>query len=356
MQSLKTIRTMQAAILAELKAPLIVDQVELPEALDVGQALVRVHYSGICGSQLGEVAGVKGEDKYLPHLLGHEAGAVVHEVGPGVRHLKPGDRVVLHWRKGAGIDAPAPAYKWRGKKLNAGGITTFNEWAVISENRATPIDPALPLDLATLFGCPLTTGLGVVVNNAKLTLGESIVVFGAGGVGLNIIQGAAMLSAWPIVAIDLYADKLELARKLGATHTLDARDPRLNEAVRAIVGQKGADVVVDNTGNVNVIKQCYDLTGPQGRTILVGVPRADQDVTLHSLPLHFGKVLTGSHGGETRPEVDIPRYVRLHRAGKLELAGLITRRFTLAQVNDALEAMRKGEVAGRCVIEMPPAG
>ncbi|MCX5662604.1 MAG: zinc-binding dehydrogenase [Planctomycetota bacterium] len=345
---------MRAAILTELKAPLVVDEVGLPAALDIGQVFVRVHYSGICGSQLGEIAGVKGEDKYLPHLLGHEAGAVVHEVGPGVRHLKVGDRVVLHWRKGVGIDAAPPSYTWRGKRLNAGGITTFNEYAVVSENRATPVDPALPLDLATLFGCPLTTGLGVVVNNAKLTLGESIVVFGAGGVGLNIIQGAAMVSANPIVAIDLYPDKLELARRLGATHTLDARSPDLNAAIRAIVGQKGADVVVDNTGNVNIIKQCYDLTGPEGRTILVGVPRADQDIQIHSLPLHFGKVLTGSHGGETRPETDIPRYVRLHRAGKLELSGLISKRFGLGQVNEALDAMRRGDVPGRCVIEMPP--
>jgi len=159
-------RTMQAAILVEQRKPLVVDEIELPSTLEVGQVLVKVHYSGICGSQLGEIDGAKGEDKFLPHLLGHEASGTVLETGPGVKHVKTGDTVVLHWRKSLGIEGSPPNYLWRGKKLNAGWIATFNEYAIVAENRLTPIPADSDLEVAALFGCAVTTGFGVVVNNA----------------------------------------------------------------------------------------------------------------------------------------------------------------------------------------------
>jgi S-(hydroxymethyl)glutathione dehydrogenase/alcohol dehydrogenase len=177
---------MKAAILTELRKPLVIAQVGLPDSLDVGQVLVKIHYSGICGSQLGEIDGAKGPDKYLPHLLGHEGSGTVMETGPGVRHVKPGDGVVLHWRKGAGIEAAAPSYTWDGRTISAGWVTTFNEYAVVSENRLTAIPADSDLEVAALFGCAVTTGMGVVHNNAKLRTGESVVIYGAGGVGLSV--------------------------------------------------------------------------------------------------------------------------------------------------------------------------
>jgi len=182
---------MKAAILNDLKRPLIIDDVMLPDELKFGQVLVKVSYSGICGSQIGEIEGVKGKDSYIPHLLGHEGAGIVIETGEGVKCVEPGDHVVLHWRKGRGIDAVPPLYEWQGNVLNAGYVTTFNEFAIVSENRVTPIPEDFDLKLAPLFGCAVTTGLGVVTNNAKLTIGESLVVFGAGGIGLNVIQGGA---------------------------------------------------------------------------------------------------------------------------------------------------------------------
>lgn len=343
---------MKAAILVEQHKPLVIDEVELPDTLEAGQVLVRIHYSGICGSQLGEIDGVKGADPFLPHGLGHEAGAVVVETGPGVRHVRAGDHVVVHWRPGAGIESAPPTYRWRGRKLNAGWATTFNEYAVISENRLTSIPSDFDLGLAALFGCPVTTGLGVVTNDARLSIGESIVVLGTGGVGLSVIQGAAMVSAHPIVAYDRYANRLDLARRLGATHTVNGTADDLEEQARRIVGRDGADVVVEHTGDVGLIRLAYELTQPQGRTILVGVPHRDQSATIPTLPLHFGKVLTGSYGGSTRPERDIPRYVRLHAAGKLRLEELITDRFPLENINDAIDGMRTGKIAGRCLVEV----
>ena len=345
-------KTMCAAILVELNKPLVIDEVSLATNLDYGQVLVKIHYSGICGSQLGEIDGVKGEDKYLPHLLGHEGSGVVLEIGPGVQFVKPDDHVVLHWRKGNGIDAAAPVYSWEGKRLNAGYVTTFNEYAVVSENRITAIPKDFDLKIAPLFGCAVTTGLGVITNNAHLKIGESIVVFGAGGIGLNVVQGAAMTFAYPIIAVDIYDNKLKMAKVLGATHLINSRENDVKDKILSILDFDGADVTVDNTGNVEVVQLAYKLTKPQGRTILVGVPKIGNDVSIHTLPLHFGKVLTGSHGGESNPSIDIPKYVRLYKAGKLKLDDLISDRFSLDEINTAIQMMRRGEIAGKCLIEI----
>lgn len=344
--------TTRAAILNELRAPLIVDEVELPRELRAGQVLVRVHYSGICGSQLGEIAGVKGEDRFLPHLLGHEGSATVVATGAGVRHVKEDDTVVMHWRKGLGIEAEPAHYSWRGQRLNAGWITTFNEYAVVSENRLTTIPAGTDLQIAALFGCAVTTGFGVVVNNAKVRIGDSVTVFGAGGVGLMIVQAAALAGAYPVIAIDLHDGRLELARKAGATHLINSSHEDAAQAIAAIVEPRGLDCFIDNTGLPAVIELGYRLTKSDGRVTLVGVPRKGDDVTLHSLPLHFGKVLAGSHGGEAVPHADIPRYLELYRAGRLQLADAITNVFRLDDINDAVDAMRTGRASGRCLIDL----
>jgi S-(hydroxymethyl)glutathione dehydrogenase/alcohol dehydrogenase len=341
----------RAAILQELNAPLILDEIELPK-LDVGQVLVQVHCSGICGAQIGEIAGVKGPDKFLPHLLGHEGGAVVLETGPGVTQVRPGDRVCMHWRKGAGIQAQPAKYGWNGRVVNAGWVTTFNEHAVVSENRLTRIPDGVGFEVAALMGCAVTTGLGIVNNDAQVKIGQSVAVLGCGGVGLNVIQGAAMVAANPVIAVDIHEKKLEMARAFGATHCINSSNADLREEIRKIVGGAGVDVFVENTGLVKLIEQAYELTAPRGRTILVGVPRYDEDITIHSLPLHFGKVLTGCEGGQTHPTEDIPRYLRLYLEGKLTLDSQITHRFVVEDINEALDTVRKGK-AGRCLLTMP---
>ena len=350
---LSELRVTPAAVLWELGQPLAVEEVELPGELRVGQVLVRVLVSGVCGSQVGEAQGVKGPDRFLPHLLGHEGCGEVCETGPGVRRVERGDRVVMHWRKAMGIDAEPGRYRWRGRALNAGWVTTFSRYTVVSENRLTKVGAQVPADEAALLGCPVTTGLGVVTREARVTLGESVVVFGAGGVGLSVIQGAALAGATPIVAVDLRPAKLELARRLGATHVVEVGTDaqRTRAAVLDAVGAGGADVVVDNTGVRQVIELAYTTTSALGRTVLVGVPHADEPASFDTLPLHFGRTLTGSHGGGTVPELDIPRYLRLRDSGRLNLREMITDRYTLERVNDAMEALRLGEVTGRCVID-----
>jgi S-(hydroxymethyl)glutathione dehydrogenase/alcohol dehydrogenase len=194
--------------------------------------------------------------------------------------------------------------------------------------------------------------MGVVNRDAGVEIGQSVVVFGVGGVGVNIVQSAAMVSAYPIVALDVVDSKLEWARRFGATHTINSKTAAdVAGEIRQVVGDGGADVVVDTTGRPRVIEAAYDVTHADGKTILVGVPRKGDNISIYSLPLHFRKTLTGSHGGSAEPHIDIPRYIRLMRAGKMTLDGLVTHEFPLEQVNEAIATVRRGE-AGRVLLKM----
>ncbi len=343
---------MKAAILIAQNKPLIVDEVKLPPNLDVGQVLVKVHISGICGSQIGEISGVKGKDNYLPHLLGHEGTATVLQVGPGVKHVKPNDLVVLHWRKGIGIESNPPKYEWQGRVLNAGWVTSFNSHAIVSENRCTKIPENTDHEIGALFGCAVTTGFGVVENNAQLKIGESVVVFGSGGIGLNIIQASKLVSAWPIIAIDRIESRLKLAKDLGASHLINSDEQDAEMEIQKIIGVKSLDVFIDNTGLPQIIELGYKLTQKQGRIVLVGVPKQGSDIRIHSLPLHFGKVISGSHGGECNPTKDIPRYLNHLNTGEWHLKELITSRYSLEDINLAIEDMKQGKTAGRVIIQL----
>ncbi len=340
-----------AAILVEQKRLLIIEEIDVPSP-KLGQVLVRVLCSGICGSQVGEINGVKGPDRFLPHLLGHEGAGEVVECGEGVRTVKAGDRVVLHWRKGAGLESVTPVYESRIGKINAGWVTTFNEYSIVSENRVTAVPADFDLETAALLGCAVTTGFGVVNNDAQLAIGQSIAVFGAGGIGLNIVQGAALAGANPIIAVDIFDNRLALAQSLGATHAINSATADPTDAILRIVGSEGVDVAVDNTGNPAVIELACRLTGPRGRTVLVGVPPQDSVAAISTLPLHFEKKLVGSHGGECRPDIDIPRYVRLVRDDRLTFAHLVGKRYSLPEINTAIDDMRTGRLAGRAIVHM----
>lgn len=346
------ITKLKAAILVESHQPLVIDEIELPDSLDFGQVLVKVHYSGICASQIHEIQATKGPDPYLPHLLGHEGSATVLEVGAGVKTVQPGNHVVMHWRPGSGIQAEPARYQWNGRLVNAGSVTTFNEYAVVSENRLTTIPDDFDLRLAPLFGCAVTTGFGVINNDAQVKIGQSLVVFGVGGVGLCTVQAAAMVSTYPIVAIDVLDSKLEMASQFGATHVFNSRSVKdLDSEIYKIVGSQGPDAVIDTTGIARVIEQAYELTNPDGKTILVGVPRRGDNASLYTLPLHFNKILKGSHGGDSLPQVDIPNYVRLMKAGRLQLDALISHEFCLDQMNAAVSQVQSGD-ARRVLVNM----
>jgi S-(hydroxymethyl)glutathione dehydrogenase/alcohol dehydrogenase len=232
--------------------------------------------------------------------------------------------------------------------LNAGWVTTFNEYAVVSENRMTPIPADFDLKLAPLLGCAVTTAAGVINNDANVKIGESVVIFGVGGVGLNVVQFAQLAGAHPIIAVDLIESKLEMAKLRGATHCLSASKIKdIPAAIRDIVGAKGPDKVIETTGVKAVIEQAYEMTHESGTCVLVGVP--SEKVSIYTLPIHFNKVLTGSHGGDAAPHVDIPRLIRLIQASRLSLDGIITHEFPLNKINEALDVVRSG-AAGRVLL------
>ncbi len=342
---------MKAAILTQSKQPLEVAEIDLPENLDFGQVLVKIHFSGICGAQINEIDAVKGPDKFLPHLLGHEASGEVLEIGTGVKTVKVGNHVVLHWRPSSGIQSETPKYLWEGKEVNAGWVTTFNEQAIVSENRLTVIPKSFDMRLAPLFGCAVTTAFGVINNDAQVRVGQSVLIFGLGGVGLNIPKAASMVSANPVIGIDLLEHKVEMAKKYGLTHGIRGNPEEIKKRVGEILGNEGADIVIETTGSSRVIELAYKLTSSKGKTILVGVPTKGDNISIYSLPLHFNKVLKGSEGGSCSPDEDIPRYINLIKSEKMTLEGLVTDEFKLEDINKALELFRTGN-AGRIVINM----
>lgn len=347
-----TVKSTKAAILVESRKPLLVEEIELPEELFAGQVLVELFTSGLCGAQINEIEAVKGPDKFLPHLLGHEGFARVIEVGPGVTTVAAGDQVVMHWRPGTGIQSNPPIYKWRGTQLNAGWVTTLNEHAVVSENRVTKI-PSSNFDknLIPLLGCALTTSLGVLENDAKIGFRDSLLVFGAGGVGLLLIKIAKLMGVTDITVVDIHSVKLSKAHELGATKTLMFQNKSETlSALKAHFRNGLPSVAIDTTGHTEAIEICYEISSSDARVVLVGVPKAGQNANIYTLPLHFGKLFKGSEGGQSIPPRDIPFLLHLISKEKLNFDDYPTQNFPLESINEALSQMKNGSV-GRMIID-----
>ena len=340
---------MKAAVLRSVNSRLSVEELDVPEP-GRGQLLVRVHYSGFCRKQLEEMDGIR-PDPYLPHLLGHEGAGVVESAGPDVTVASPGDHVILSWIAGPGIQSETPIYGSASGPVNAGWVTTFNDYVIVSENRVTQIRDDMPLDKAALLGCAVPTGAGSFLHEEGIKPDSSVVVFGTGGIGLNAIQAAAYRGAGMVIAVDIHDEKLELARIFGATHTVNAtqEDPVL--AVRRLTGD-GADFAFESAGLIRTMEQAYDAASDTvGKVILAGVNPASEKLCIDPHALHFGKVLTGTAGGFSKPAEDYPRYVDLYLNGEWKLDELITHTFRLDEINDAADTLRTGQ-AGRVLLDL----
>lgn len=339
----------QAAILFEVNKPLQIAELELPRLLS-GQVLVEVHQSGICRSQLMEVQGKRGRDKYLPHLLGHEGGGVVVETGKGVRKVKAGDHVVLTWIKSTGLEAPGPVYRLGRRRINAGPITTFCSYTIVSESRCVRVSKSTPHDVAALCGCALPTGAGIVLNELKPSKGSTSAVFGVGGVGLSAVVALRSAGCSMIVAVDREASKLNMASRLGATHTVDAGKRSALDAIQGLTDGKGVDYSVDASGRVEGIEQAFEAVRKfGGLCVFASHPPAGDKIALDPHALISGKQIRGSWGGASRPDADIPKLLLLARQQRIPLSDMITHRYGLEQVNEGLAMLETGR-AGRVML------
>lgn len=342
---------MKAAVLTTINAPLEVADVELTP-LREGQVLVKILVTGICGAQLEEILGHKGNAKFVPHLLGHEACAVVEEIGPGVSKVKKGDKVVMHWRKGDGIESDFPHYIYNGKEISSGKVTTFSEYSIVSENRVTPVPHDTPNDLAALLGCALSTGLGVVSGAAKVRAGESVVIIGTGGMGLNLIRASVNAGAKVVIAVDI-ADKKALAEGVGAHFFLNTTETPLAENLEKITGIARADVIISTVTDKKTAEGALPLLAPSGRYVMVGQPVPGESLEITNA-CHFhegeGKVLMGTQSGGFNPTKDIPIYLEMAKRGETSIEGIITKRIKLDKINEAIEEIRAGK-AGRIMID-----
>lgn len=355
----------RAAILPAVGAPLEIREIVLPDP-GPGQVRVRLTAAGVCHSDLSLTNGTMKVP--VPAVLGHEGAGTVLAVGEGVTHVAPGDGVVLNWAPSCGqchycsigevwlcANALAGtgavyAHDARGVDLHPGlNVAAFAEETVVAANCVLPAPAGIPLTEAALLGCAVLTGYGAVHHSAQVRPGESVAVFGVGGVGLVALQAARIATTGPIVAVDVSPDKEELARAAGATDFLLASETTAKD-IRALTGGHGVDVAVECVGRAQSIRGAWGSTRRGGRTTVVGIGGKDQQVTFHALEIfHFARTLTGCVYGNSDPARDLPVIADHVRAGRLDLGSLVTDRITLDGIPAAFDAMLAGK-GGRSLV------
>jgi S-(hydroxymethyl)glutathione dehydrogenase / alcohol dehydrogenase len=350
----------RAAVLKSVGSPLAIEEIELPPPA-AGEVHVRLAAAGICHSDLSLANGTLVQP--VPAVLGHEAAGTVLAVGPGVTRARPGAKVLLNWSPSCGncwfcthgepylCDQTAKAWQRRyarladGTALYAGlGIAAFGEETIVPASSVFVLPADVDLAATALLGCAMLTGVGAVINSARVQAGESVVVFGTGGVGLSVLQGARLVGAEVVIGVDIAADKEGLARANGATDFILAGD-QVAQRVRDRTGGRGADHAFECAGSATTIREAWSSTRRGGRTTVVGIGSKDQKVEFHPQEIfYFGRSLCGCVFGSTDIERDLPRLLEHVQAGRIRPQDLVTNRIRLDDVPDALAQMsaRKG--------------
>jgi S-(hydroxymethyl)glutathione dehydrogenase/alcohol dehydrogenase len=351
---------LKAAICYELGKPLVVEDITL-DPPQKGEVKVKMAATAVCHSDIhffkGELPGQP------PFVGGHESAGWVDEVGEGVVGLKKGDPVVLSLLISCGkckycltgrsnqcnatfpLDTETRMHNQKGQNLGMLLKTaSFAEYTIVDQTQLVKIPADMPMDRACLLACGVITGYGAVVNRAKVPAGSSVVVIGTGGVGLNSIQGAAISGAYPIIAVDVLDKKLEAAKKFGATHVVNSAKTDAVKEIRALTGGEGADYVFVTVGSTAAIVQGVDMSAPTAMTVIVGLPKITDTVTMSPFPIiRYERIVTGGFMGSGQLHLEVPKMIALYKAGKLKLDELITGRFPLKDINKAIDQVVKGE-------------
>lgn len=334
---------MTAAVLEKCGKPLQLLDLEIPK-LKRGQVLVKIAYSAICRSQLMEIGGHRGPDRWLPHLLGHEASGTVVDVGAEVTKVTPGDDVILTWIRSSGIESDTPEYTHNGRTINAGPITTFSTYSIVSENRVVPKPSQLDMDIAVLFGCALATGSGMILNELKPVATDSVVVLGLGGVGISALLTLLATGVEQVIAIDPDPKKIELAETLGVTAIQYESEQSVLANVRHFL-PSGADFCVEAAGATGTIELGFSLINERtGQLLFASHPPTGELISLDPHHLIRGKQIRGSWGGATRPDADVPLISKLFIEKKLPLMALTKDRFLLKDINIALDLFKGNKI------------
>jgi S-(hydroxymethyl)glutathione dehydrogenase/alcohol dehydrogenase len=350
----------KAAVCYEYGKPLVVEEITIDKPKK-GEVKVKLAATAVCHS---DIHAFKGElPMKLPFVGGHESAGYVEEIGEGVTGLKKGDHVVLSLLISCGkckpcvtgrshqciaqwpMDVEARMHNQKGQDLMSLFKTgTFAEYAIVDQSQLVKIPDDMPMDRASLLACGVITGFGAVVNRAKVEVMSSCVIIGVGGVGLNSVQGAAISGAYPVIAVDIADNKLEAAKKFGATHVINASKGDPIKVVQDLTEGFGADYVFVTVGGVASIAQGFAMSGPRGWTVIVGLPKFTDQLTVP--PFNFirdERIMTGSYMGTTQLQTEIPKLVELYKAKKLKLDELITDRYPLAKINEAIDAVVTGK-------------
>jgi len=356
----------RAAILFEAGQKLEICEVDVQ---DPGPDEVRIQLvaSGVCHTDLHVMTGDLAAP--LPAILGHEGAGIVSDVGAGVTSVQPGDHVIPLWRLSCGecefCSGGRPAlcpigtdirssgrlldgtsrFSLDGREIkHFAGVSAFSNYTVLPEGAVLKIPHDLPLELAALMGCAVITGVGAVINAARVRPARTVAVFGAGGVGVNVIQGAVLAGARTIIAVDRFDSRLQQAVEFGATHTVNASEGDTVEKIRELTGGRGVDYAFEAVGIASVVRQAFDCLAKRGVAMVVGIPPAGSEVTVSSAMLVYEeRVLTGSLYGSAAPKTDIPRMIDLYRSGDLKLDELLTHRYPIEEINEAYDALKSGE-------------
>ncbi len=358
---------MRAAICHEFGQPLAIEEIEL-DPPQTGEVQIKLAACAICHSDIHYLEGAWGGS--LPAVYGHEAAGIVSHTGPGVSLVQPGDHVVVTLIRSCGrCYYCAQGYSYlcqasfalaqqsrlrsrEGRPIQQGLRTgAFAESVVVDQSQVVTISPEIPLDSASLLACGVITGLGAVVNTAGVPAGSSVVVIGTGGVGLNSVQGALLSGAQPIIAIDLVDSKLEAARQFGASHAFNPGRDDVAAAVASLTQGRGADYVFVTVGSGQAMEQGLSLLRHGGTLVVVGMPASGVKMAVEVVDFAYASQrILGSRMGSTRLAVDIPKLVALYQEGRLKLDELITRRYPLEEINEAVASVKRGEALRNVIV------
>ena len=345
---------MKAAVLFQTGQDLSVkDDIEIPP-LRKGQVLVEIAYSGICHSQLNEIRGYRGKDRYLPHLLGHEASGRVVKTGEGVSKVKQGDLVILGWIKGKGLDAGATIYSSPNEQINSGAVTTFSDFSIVSENRCYLLPDGIPMDEAVLLGCAVPTGAGIVMNEIQPLPNSTIAIYGLGGIGLSALLATRLYSFKTVIAVDVENRKLDLARDMGAHITINAKDCDPVEQIHSLTDNIGVDYSIDAAGQSKTIEQAFrSVRNGGGLCVFASHPEEGENISLDPYHLICGKRIRGSWGGACQPDEFIRHFGELYREGRFPLKNLLSRTYQLDEINTAVKDMEHRKIE-RALLKLNP--